>query len=427
MPPLPQRCMSLTVGCILGATGLLDSVAATEWQQPQPFRREALEGRQFSYNAESFLHRLSFEAQPRLLLRRQLRGNGIEGTAGSTRGAELYVRTHVRLRADLDQRWFAEASHRRSEDFDGRYDTLLTGAGLRHQGWETAVLADVEGAKENIDMHLRLGWRDDADRHHIMLSLVGSDVPFNDKQDGGRYERQPYTMHVYGETRPWEPLTLRGFINYNAPMRLDYTESGLRSDDEGIAAGLRANLLLGEHWHAGISAEGRYRLRQSWLHDPPADASDPEHAPQRLRRSHFLVNAELGQQHLDGSNSWVGARTFYLSEDDRRPADDPRAQHITRQEYTLYGGHRRHLHGHWYVAPSIFLAYHDNELERPQVDADDDDMDARERHVGFYGKFSPTFEYQVLEDRQGVISFILHMRLHRAAFGGGNIQVYLPF
>ncbi|TVR17858.1 MAG: hypothetical protein EA401_00180, partial [Planctomycetota bacterium] len=377
-------------------------------------------------NTESFLHRLSFEAQPRLLQQRRLTGNGIEGTAGSTRGSELYVRSHLRLHADLNERWFAEASHRRSEDFDGRYDTLLTGAGVRHHKWQAALLADVEGAKENIDMHLRLGWQA-SDDQLLRLSIVGSDVPFNDKQSSATYDRQPYTAHLYGAMQPWEALQVRGFLNLNMPMRLDHPDSGMRSEDEGIAAGISAHLSLGDQWHMAMSLEGRYRLRHSWLDDIPDDPMDTQFPEQRLRRNNLVAKGEVGTQHHDGSQSWMGMRAFYLKETDRRPSDDSGAEHINRREYTIYAGHRRHIHGHWHAAPSIFLARHDIEIDRPHVDPDDDDREVYERDVGFYGKFSPTLEYRVLADRQGVISLIPHFRLHRAAFGGGNVQVFLPF
>ncbi len=389
-------------------------VAALDWTDPEPFRRDRLSGREFDYNAESFLHRFSFEPKPALGGFRTLDSNGISTVAGSTRSRELYVRTDAQLELPLDGPAFAGYRFRRDEDFDGRFDQNLVGGGARVNGWQASVWGDVVGAKEDVDVHADLRWQG-RQGNRIRAGIVAVDAFFNSKQRDGRYREYPYTYFLSGRWRATENLAFYGFSNVNAPVRLEMSTTGLRSDDEQYSGGVGVDLTVAPAVSASVELEGLYGLREQ-------RALEGEVATeQRLRRSHVAVTAELRQRWDGGYRRWIGLRLLHFAENDRRPAAVTETVERERREYTLYGGQRWALGARTTFAPGVFLAFHDITEEYP------DDSDSDGRDVGFYGKFTPALELVVNERTGGVVTLNPTVRLHRAAFGGGNVQVHLPF
>ncbi len=389
-------------------------VGAVNWLEPEPFRRDRLEGRQFDYNAESFLHRFSFEPKPALSEQRVLRGNGIEGVAGSSRSRELYVRSEVRLELPLDGPGFAGYRFRRHEDFDGRFDENLVGGGLRYGGWQAGVWGDVVGAKEDIDIHGDVQWSDDRG-NRFRATVVAVDAVFNSKQNDGVYERYPYTYYLGGRWQITPQLAVYGFGNVNTPMELQLDSINLRAEDEQYSGGLGVDVAVTESVSAGLRVEGLYGLREQRGLDGPVQEE------QRLRRSYGAVTAEMRQSLDQGEQRWFGVRYLQLTENDRRPRDPMETMEMERREYTVYAGRRWHLRESIAFAPGVFLAYHDN----TEVFPGDEDSDDSDR--GFYGKLAPAVEFTVNQRTGGRIALNPTLRLHRAAFGGGNVQVYLPF
>ncbi|WP_290650809.1 hypothetical protein, partial [Aquisalimonas sp.] len=83
-----------------------------------------------------------------------------------------------------------------------------------------------------------------------------------------------------------------------------------------------------------------------------------------------------------------------------------------------YGGVTWRFNERMQFAPGVFLNYADiRKREDGEVD------DAR----GLYSKLTLPLQITVDQARGGHITLNPTARLHRIAFGGGNVQVYLPF
>ncbi len=388
--------------------------AAASWTAPEPFRRDRVEGREFDYNAESFLHRFSFEPKPALQGHPGRHTDGLRGLVGSTRSTELYVDMDARMTVDFDTPAFAGYQFRRREDFDGRYDANLFGMGLHVGELRFSVWGDVLGAKENADVHGELLWAPSAG-NHVRLTLVAPDAWYNSKQGDGRYERQPYTYYVEGRWQVLDPLQLYGFVNHNAPTRLREEVQGFRFRDRQDSAGLGFDLQLSEILALGVEVEGLYGTRRR-------DGLDgPEPADQRQRRQFGLATVELRQWLRDDLKAWYGLRYLHFDERNRQPEAEDGGEILERRESMVYGGVRWRWREQITLAPGVFVNYVDN-TERHPADPSRDDGDR-----GFYGKLTPAVEVLVDRRRGGTLTFNPSVRLHRAAFGGGNIQVNLPF
>lgn len=404
----------LQLGAALGLSAVVVAHhAAADWREPQPFRRDAVEGRQFDYNAESFLHRFTFEPAPGLRPGARPVSDGIYGTAGSTRSDELYTRQEIQLTADFDGPAYFRYRYRRFEDFDGRYDSNLIGVGSelgRGSGITATLYGDVEGAKENVDLHGELAW-DSGDGHHLRAVIVAPDFIFNDKQGDAEYGRYPFTYYLAGGYRLGDAL-LYGFANYNDNTRLHDHVEDFTYHYQQARAGLGVEVPFADAWEIGLEVEGLYTTRE--LNDRGGDV----HPEQRLRRRHNQVTAELRHDFSADTAIWGGVRYFRLVERERRPDDGTRVDRQDRLERMTYIGVTRRLSERLQFAPGVFVNHADI---REREDGERDD----ER--GYYAKLTLPLQVTVNQSTGGYISVNPTARLHRAAFGGGNVQVYLPF
>lgn len=183
---------------LLLPTLLLSSVSAyAGWTGPEPFRLERLEGRQFDYNLESFLQRLSFTEKPIHDFAPLWQQNGWYGTGGSSRGKEFYVHSQLQQKLQFEAPVFAGFRHKRSEDLDGRYDRTLFGVGYQaEQAWDLGVWADVSGAKEDMDLQFEAN-RQFNNGSWLTGALVLADVFYNSKTYGdNRYQQSPVTLYA---------------------------------------------------------------------------------------------------------------------------------------------------------------------------------------------------------------------------------------
>ncbi len=406
-----MRCQGFRVAAVCGACAFMVAAElAADWREAEPFRRDAIEGRQFDYNAESFLHRFTFEPGPALGQGGRPARDGIFGTAGSSRSDELYTRQDVQVTAGTDGPAHFRYRYRRYEDFDGRYDRNLVGVGARlNHEWLATLYGDVEGAKENIDVQTELAWADDAG-NRFRAALVAPDVAFDGKQDDAVYERQPYTYYLEGARRI-DAATVYGFANYNDYLRLRDTAREFTYRYDQARAGLGVDVPLTDRLEGSVEAEGLYTTRR--LDDRGGEFEDS-----RLRRRHGQITAELRHDYRADLDLWGGARYFRLSERDRRPADDDRLDRQERIERMIYAGVTWHLSDNLRFAPGVFLNHADI---REREDGEDDDED------GLYGKLTLPLQITVDGNTGGHVTLNPTARLHRAAFGGGNVQVYLPF
>lgn len=406
------RLLQLGVVFGLGAVAVAHHAAA-DWREPQPFRRDAVDGRQFDYNAESFLHRFTFEPVPGLSSEATPPRDGIYGTAGSTRSDELYTRQEIQLTADFDGPTYFRYRYRRFEDFDGRYDSNLIGLGSelgQGSGVTASLYGDVEGAKENVDLHGELAW-DGGDGDHLRAVVVAPDFIFNDKQGDAEYGRYPFTYYLAGGYRLGE-AQLYGFANYNDNTRLhDHVDNFTYRYQQG-RAGLGVEVPFADAWEAGLEVEGLYTTREL------DDRGDSVHPEQRLRRRHTQVTGELRYAYSARTAFWGGVRYFRLVERERRPGDGERVDRHDRLERMAYAGVTRRLSERLQLAPGVFINHADI---RAREDGERDD------ESGFYAKLTLPLQVTVNQSTGGYVALNPTARLHRAAFGGGNVQVYLPF
>ncbi len=399
---------------LCGALVLATGQATAAWTAPEPFRRDRIEGRDFDYNAESFLHRFSFQPKPALGAPRVPRVDGLRGWAGSSRSDELFVEMDAQVTLDFDTPAFAGYRFRRREDFDGHFDANLFGIGFQVGDFRFSVWGDVVAAKEDIDVHGELLWAPGT-RGHLRLTLVAPDAWYNSKQDDGRYERQPYTYHVEGGWLLTDDLRLYGFINHNNRLRLREHAQGFRFTDAQQSAGVGLDVQLSETLALGAELEGLYGTRRR------DGLAGPEEEDQRQRRQFGLATLELRHWLQHDLQAWYGLRYLHFDERDRQPRSDDGGRILERRESMAYGGVRWRWREQITLAPGVLVNYVDNREYHPaapgEVDTD----------RGFYGKLTPAVEVLVDRRRGGTVSFNPTLRLHRAAFGGGNIQVNLPF
>ncbi|WP_290650044.1 hypothetical protein, partial [Aquisalimonas sp.] len=318
---------------------------AADWWEPQPFRQAAIDGRQFSYNAESFLHRFTFEPAPALGSRGWPLPDGIFGTGGSTRSDELYTRQQIQLTADFDGSGYFRYRFRRFEDFDGRYDSNLVGFGATlANGWMASLYGDVEGAKETIDVRFDLAWGDGAgNRFHA--AIVAPDTLFNDKQREARFDRQPYTFYVAGARRLGNAVAY-GFANYNDPVRLNDNVRDFSYRYEQGRGGVGLDVPIAPRWESSVEVEGLYTTRRL------DDRGGEEVPDQRLRRRHNQVTGELRHGYGPATDLWGGVRYFRLMERDRGAAGDPLDRH-ERRERMVYGGVTWRFNERMQFAPGV--------------------------------------------------------------------------
>lgn len=442
MSPTPIFCclaLGLPLSSLAGATALL------RWDEPDPFRREQLAERPYSLTATGLLDRFSFEAQPALAPERRLVGNGLVALAGSTRSRELYVRSQARMEIGLDGLGLAGLRLRRDEDLDGRFEQYLIGLGLGLGDWQVWAWGDVQATKEDIDVHLEGAWRPDTERH-LRLRTVLVDPAYNDKQDDGRYRRAPISLMLDGS---WRVADWRwyGFGRANLPMLLEMSDSGIRARDAAYAGGLGLAYLPDLAWQAGLELEGLYgRRRQDFLpellsteahanwqadqDDPLPDGLrrfDPGPWPERaLDRRYLAATIEARYLQSDGQLAWLGMRALSLREDDRRQAMDDNSLTLRRREYLFYCGWRYPLaDDRLRLSPTLFFnRYLGTERER-SVDPAGDDSDSHER--AWQVKLAPAIDIILDRDRRAVLTLNLSLMLYEPKFGGGNVQLFLPF
>ncbi|MCC5849912.1 MAG: hypothetical protein JJU29_17635 [Verrucomicrobia bacterium] len=380
---------------------------------PRPFRREALEGRDFEYDGIAFLHRLSFAPMPYLGRRAPLRENSFAGTVGSTRQDEFYVQMLARAHMDLDGPFFAGYRFRRDEDFDGRFDQNLIGLGLERYGIRFSLWGDIVGDKASNDAYADLSWEDEQG-NQARFTWVAPDAFFNQKSLDANYDVSPYTYFVQGKRAFTPDVSLKGFAQVHPTTQL-FEDMGLTSRNREWSLGLGLELPLSKCTRLEIYTE-TLRTRRSRV------GTRPMPQEQDFHRSFDSRGFELRREDRAGQLQWLGYRALYLTETDRRPFAPLDDADRDREEHTLYFGHQLSINERIDFMPTVFLAYHDVSDFFP------DNPDAPgQRITQFYGKFAPAFQVLINRETGAHMTFNLTTRLHRPAFGGGNIQAVFPF
>lgn len=402
MPTAFATCL-ISILLLLASTRL-PAMIEDSWSEPQPVRRAAwLEGRDFIYNSESFLHRLSY---------RHIQDTpgpaeaGVRGTAGSTRSAEFFTDIALRVNLPFDNR--KQAFHLamyRQEDFDGRFDRQLVG--ISHQltdTWQLRVQSDVRADKAESDIWFeaiqnRGPWR-------LRLVTILPDAYFNSKSAlDDEYLTKPRSYYWQAQ---WQGDQTIASISVNhSPLAIfqDSVSSILVTNRQ-----TRGHALLG-HSAGPLTFRLQAAAETTWREFEYSRGLD-----EFVRRMHSLdtsvthedlaLQPELGLYHLR------------LQEDGRLSATGP-SGYRSRDEVMAYLGLsiRQSPRSHW--QPTLYLSR--SSLRRRLMDDGSPDRD--ERH--WLGKINIPWRYEAAANG-ATLTVAFSVRLHKAAFGGGNVQLHWP-
>lgn len=387
--------------------------AANSWHGPEPFRLERFDGRQFDYNLESFLQRLSFTEQPISSGVPLWQQNGWYGTGGSSRGKEFYVHSLLQQKVRFDAPLFAGFRHKRSEDLDGWYDRALFGVGYQAStNWDLGVWGDVSGAKEEMDLQFEANRYFD-DGSYLTAAVVLTDVFYNSKTySDNRYERNPLTLYLAG-AKQFVDQQLSAFININLPTEFNDATLGQLLQDEQYSAGISWQRSFQGERQLSVQGQGLYGKRRA---DSPLADSD---ADWQLTRRFAQLNLEW-QQPLQQRPTALGLQLNRLTEYDSRFANATQSAE-SRREAFAYLRQDRSLNDNWRWRPTLYVGYG---AARSELRTNSDEP---LKDNGWLAKISPNLLWQLSQSSGAYLLINPTVKLHNLQFGGGNIQVFVPF
>ena len=381
--------------------------------EPEPFRRDEIKGRDFEYSDESFLHRFNYRLRTDWQRLWDGEREGFVITAGSVRSDELYVVNLLRKTIPFDNRFFGVLRYERSEDFDSRYDRFLTGAGVNlGAGWALSLMGDVVAEKADIDPQVELTWNDGAG-NRFRFAFLAVDHFYNEKTDEHRrYERQPYTWFVEGKWQATERLAVSAWVNWNPELVLELQNDG-EFKYEQFMQEVAAAWVLNSNWELFGSVGSQYGYRR---------LTSVEHAApviERLDRYNAVVTFETQRKYSTGLKSFHGAHYFFLEEKgeyrEMLPAGGPRERH----EYMVYGGLIWQASNTVVLAPGLYLDFINNH------ETDEDEHERWLSRHRMLGKLAIPVEYHF--SPRAMMTWNTTMELHKASFGGFNMQFLLLF
>lgn len=378
---------------------------------PQPWRSDAVVlGRDEPYNAERFLHELTYRHRQTLPTATD---NGIRGTAGSVSGDRLYF--DFRFRQDFgfreDQNGFL-LDIQRSEDLDGYYQRQLVGfrqnLGKRTEVW---LQGDVFSDKAASDIYL-------STRHHfnalnwLHFSWILPDYYFNDKTDSAdRFDSNPQTFflqwHQQGETAK-EGTTFS--LNLTPESRFISQQEALSVESDSQKAAFTHRQELGE-WRVHVHVEGERSRRSYAFHNADTSASA------EFKRDHLYALGSLAL-HRHPLSPRIGLSYRHLNERGFFGREINDQGEIQRKEPTLFGEVTMAINNHTRISPGLYLSA--PEITRSLEQTVDD------QHTGFIGKLALPIEFELSRTDQAVLTLNPTFYLHKAAFGGGNLQLHWP-
>lgn len=380
--------------------------------EPQPFRLDQVrEGREFDYNAESFIHRASF-APNRPIAPDAVSRDRIVGTGGSTRSDELFLDMAVQTTYEFTDKAFFQYRFRRTEDFDGRYDRSLIGLGTRPLDTvEARLMADVNGDKSAVDVQPEITWRASPSLT-VNAALVFTDMLFNDKQNRDEYIDSARTAFIAAHWQINDAHHLRSYANVTPRTTVDiHEEETERFRDQNARGGLAWDwhLAPGQHWRWLAEAEGTDR-------DSRLDGEERQNMTRRFWRSRM----EYRRVGLERWDLRLGGQFLFLRE---RGAFIGDAVELTdRQEVMAFIGTGRQLSSTWRVDPTVYAV----NVEGDSLGRDGENEIEEDDLNGNFAKVTLPFTW--LPDGADGARVTLNptFRLHTAAFGGGNLNISIP-
>ncbi|MCL7943239.1 hypothetical protein [Marinobacter sp. ATCH36] len=404
--------MRSTLKTVLGIVILLPatSAAVTDLNHlPQPWRQQAVvSGAEEVANVERYLHELTFEhSEPTP----SANGNGIRGTGGSVGSRRLYL--DFRFRQDFgfneDRQGFL-LDIQRSEDFDGSFDRQLVG--FRHQltdATEVWLQGDVFADKSRSDVYLS-GRHTFDDESWLHGSWILPDLYFNAKTRSDDAFVDPAQSFFVQWHRPGEqPQNVTtASITYSPPSTFDSREESLVVENETVRGALTHQRRSG-YWNLRMTLSAEHTRRDYDLDELAGSIA--------TSRDHVGIEAEaIYENHR--LRPGVGLHYFYLSEQGYTGRNLDEIADVRRSEPTLSGHFSLPLAPAVTLRPEIYLSVPD--IEQSYSKSDDED------HHGFTGKFSLPFEILLSRKENAILTLAPTFYLHKAAFGGGNLQLHWP-
>lgn len=391
---------------VLGSIG---SACADVWSEPHPFRREALiEGRDFEYDSRSFLNRLSY--QP--LFAAPAGRDGIFGSAGSVTSTELYLDVAVQqtLRFD-DERHAIRLNYRRSEDYDGYFDQQRIGYGIEVSDFRFGVSGDVRGDKAETDVYFEADWAPSEDTFW-RFNLILPDAYLNQK---GENEAE-YQTSAYSWFAEWRQQVAgwqwRAALNATPAIRvLDAVADQLA---EGNQRRAMFEVSAGESWRWQWRAEGE-RTDRYFIFDPNGVAEE-----KNFRRRMHAITASL-QAAERTLTPTLGIHYLRLEEDGWLGLAQSLTISDRYDETYIFVSLNHSLTQRWQWQPTVYAGRSRQRREYLE------DPDRNSRIDRGQGKLSLPFSYLAKAETGAYLSLSPSFYLHRAAFGGGNLQLHWPF
>lgn len=386
-------------------------VAADVWTEPNPWRREALlEGRDFNYSREAFLHRESYRhrsAAP------ATDADGVRGTAGSVTGDELYTDIHLQKTfwADNERLGFF-VRMQRFEDFDGYFDRQIVGVTARlGSAWQVALAGDVKGSKAETDVQLEARWQPDGDRL-LRLVYVAPEPFFNDKDGAGEYDTRPQTAFVHYRHRFGAGAFAELALNHAPRAGFETEDGGLRARGRQTRVLARGEVPLGaQRIGARLELEAA-RRHFEWSESPAPGADDF-----RRDMAAATIYAVFDETRFRPE---IGVRRFSLKEDGWFGSGISSTGRVRRDEWIGYAGVLLRAGDRQQWEPTIYVDRHDVDRRFP------DAIERNSQRDGWAAKLALPWRYLLDEASGARLTVNVTFRLHTADFGGGNVQLHWP-
>ena len=408
--PRPRPFRALLIGALtLAATDATAMFGRDLRMEPLPFRQaRILEGRDFTYDEESFLHRASF-SMPNPVTAIPVAPDHMAGTGGSSRSDELFLDISVQATRAFTEQLDFQYRFRRTEDFDGRYDRNLVGFGLHpRRRWSLRFMADVTGDKSRTDLQPEISWQH-PDGHSAQAAIVLTDAMFNGKQQLNAYRQRPITWFFAGEWQLAPNHRLRGYLDITPETILEARDRNRVFRNESARAGVAWDWTTetGIHWRWLV--EGQAMNRE----ETPLDDDTLDTMSRRFWRSRIELSVP-GRR----DTQWrMGVQALSLRE---TGAFIGNSQQLSeREEAMVFMGLNRKIHTHWHFRPSLYISVTDGESNGIS-------STTPTSRDGVNDKLTLPFEWRP-EGSKGP-SITLNPTLHLASggFGGGNLQVSIP-
>jgi len=179
-------------------------------------------------------------------------------------------------------------------------------------------------------------------------------------------------------------------------------------ENETIRGALTHQLRRG-HWYLRTTLSGEHTRRHYNL-DERSDRIPTS-------RDHIRIEAEAVYNN-HRLRPGIGLHYFYLREQGYTGRGLDEIADVRRREPTLSGHFRLPLAPAVTLTPAIYLSAPD--IDQSFSESDDDN------HRGFTGKIALPFEIVLSREESAILTLAPTFYLHKAAFGGGNLQLHWP-